>query len=555
MIKKILAIVLALLMVLAVFAGCGKKKTNADDETSDGAKAETTTAAVEDEGDGDDEGGDDDDDEEITVAPGLDTGSQYDDMSMVDLLDENNFIGADIPEDRDYGGYQFQLLADTTNVNKEFLAESDGDVVKDGVVARQEYIEQFVNITINITEAEGGYNNMEGYAAEIQNASGAGNPFDLALAYNLIPPVVAAKGLSKDLASSTNLNLKTTTKEYWGQQIKEEIMIGGRIFWMSDNSSWNNIRNMLCMYVNTALFAKNNDGATKDELYDLVYTNQWTMDALLALIQESYENTNQTEGENAAGVDDFDTFGLQAAESSAWLDNWFYAAGFRYTSLNAKGTYDWTLGNAPEVNFINWWHEKLADGNIDKTDGAQYRMFKDERAMFSLSTVGMTEQKLEFDFTVLPLPFYNKDIKEGYSTPFSNTYSSWLIPKAANTEAFERSATVLELLAAEANRRLAPRYFEVQLKRSVGANDPDMQKMFNIIRNSIVFDLGYLYGSSLTVEDLNSPGSYLEVFINLRRIWAGTGTSNYSNVTTVWQKIGPGATTKLNNLMVDILDY
>ena len=91
---------------------------------------------------------------------------------------------------------------------------------------------------------------MEGYAAEIQNASGAGNPFDLALAYNLIPPVVAAKGLSKDLAASTNLNLKTTTKEYWGQQIKEEIMIGGRIFWMSDNSSWTSVRSMTCIFVN-----------------------------------------------------------------------------------------------------------------------------------------------------------------------------------------------------------------------------------------------------------------------------------------------------------------
>ena len=554
MMKKILALVLALLMVLAVFVGCGKKGTGADDETSNDAPAETTTAA--DDGDNDDDAqGDDDDDEEVSVAPGLDTGSIYDDMSMTDLFDPENFIGSDIPDSRDYGGYQFQLLGDTTNVNLEFLAESDGDIVKDAVVERQEYIEEFLNITINITETEGGYYNMEGYASEIQNASGAGNPFDLALAYNLIPPVVAAKGLSKDLADSDNLNLLETEKPYWGKEIKKEIMIGGRIFWMSDNSSWNNIRNMLCIYVSNDLFSKHNEGKDKSDLYKLVYEKDWTLDNMLLLMAESYENTNTTEGENAAGVDDLDTFGLQAAESNPWLDTWFYAAGFRYTKQNAKGTYDWTLADAPEVSFINWWHEKLGSQDVDKSDGVYARMFMDNRSMFTLSSVGMAENKIEIDFTVLPMPYYKSDIKYDYSTPFSNTYSSWLIPKAATTEAYERSATVLELLAAEGNRRLAPRYFEVKLKRQLGADDLDMQKMFNLIRNSIVFDLGYLYGSSLTVEDLNSPGSYLEVFINLRRIWNGGGTGNYSNITTVWEKIGPGATTKLNNLMVDILDY
>lgn len=34
MFKKFLALVLALLMIAAVFVGCGSKKTNLDDETS-----------------------------------------------------------------------------------------------------------------------------------------------------------------------------------------------------------------------------------------------------------------------------------------------------------------------------------------------------------------------------------------------------------------------------------------------------------------------------------------------------------------------------------------
>ncbi len=180
-------------------------------------------------------------------------------------------------------------------------------------------------------------------------------------------------------------------------------------------------------------------------------------------------------------------------------------------------------------------------------------MFLEGRSMFSLSTVGMTEQNPEIEYTVLPLPLYKSSVKNTYSTPFSNTYSSWLIPKATKSDAFERSAAVLEALAGRANQVIAPRYFELYLKRQVAANDPEMMTMFNVIRNSIVFDLGYLYGSSLTCENLGGGSGYAEVFIFLRRVWSDNKT--YPNITTVWAQIKGTATTKLNNLMVDILDY
>jgi len=572
MIKKTLAIVLALLMVLAVFAGCGKKNTDIAGGTSaDTTESVETTTDTEEEtpgdetttaGDDDDDGttttaGDDEEEEESTTLDDEFTGDEdlpvddtsiFDDMTIEDLLKPENFIGSDIPEDVDFGGYTFNMLVDTTNYNKEFVAESDGDLIKDAVVSRQDYIEEYVGIDFAFTETTGGYNNMEGYANEIEIASGAGTPYDLALAYNLIPPVVAAKGLSKDLAESENLKLLETEKPYWGQTFRDEVQIQSRIFWMSDNSSWNNVRNMLCMYVNLEYFSRVNEGKTKADLYAMVDNKTWTIDNLIALIQNSYNDDTLDQA-----VDDGDSFGLQAAESGAWLDNWIYAAGFRHTEKNAEGLYEWTWGNQEFIDFVKWWQEKLGDKNIDKQDTTQYKMFKESRAMFALSTVGMTEQNLELEYTVLPLPLYNRNIKDGYSTPFSNTYSSYLIPKAAATEAFERSATVLELLAAEGNRRLAPVYFEIYLKRQSAAEDPDMQRMFNIIRNSIVFDLGYLYGSSLTVEKLDGSGAMAEVFINLRWIWSGA--SGYDSIETVWAAISSTATTKLSNLMIDIVDY
>ena len=569
MFKKIIALVLTLLMVLPILAGCSTKTTNLGGDTSEKATEAKTT--IEDDGEEDTEESEsesvteeEEEEEENSRTPisidytantdieFVDT-TIYDDMTLEQLRDPENFEGSDIPEDRDYDGYQFNVLADDFNVDYEFCEQSDGDIIKEAVIDRQNWISEYVGIEFVISPIKAGYWAMDAFCSEIEAASGAGTPYDLGLAYSHIPPVVAAKGLSRDLAESDNLNLLETEKPYWGKQIKQEIMIGGRIFWMSDNSSWNNIRNMLCMYVNVEYFTRINEGATKEDLYKLVENGNWTIANMLTLIQGSYENTN-VEGDGAEGADDLDSYGLQAAESAAWLDNWCYAAGFRYTKLNNRGTYDWTLEDQPLIDFIDYWQKTIEENqNIDKQDEKQYRMFLGGRAMFALSTIGMNEQNPELEYTVLPLPLYDSDIKNSYSTPFSNTYSSWLIPKAAKTEAFERSATVLELLAAEGNRRLSPVYFEVYLKRQVAAGDENMLKMFNIIRNSITFDLGYLYGSSLTCENLGGGSGYAEVFIFIRRIFAGT--SGYESITTVWPQIKGTATTKLNNLMVDILDY
>ena len=571
MLKKILALVLALLMVMAVFVGCSTKKTNVGEtsETKPKATAGTTLEDEEDNEDLDTEADDDDDDDYIDeeeTTKDLDFSFETDTNVIVDgtskddgktvpeLLNPDNFIGVDDKvKELDFEGYSFNILGDTNNYQKEFITESDGDLVKDALIERQTWVEETLGITITITETEGGYYNMEGYAAEIESASGAGTPYDLAISYNLIPPVVAAKGLSKDLAESEYLNLLNTDKKYWGKEIKQEIMIGGRIFWMSDNASYNNIRNMLCLFVNTEFFERVNN-QDRNYLYDMVENGSWTFDNMLVLVQGAYENTN-TEGDGAAGKDDLDTFGLCTAATNPWVDNWLYAAGYRYTKINNRGSYEWTLDDQPMIDFIDWWQATIRDDDdidIDDNVGGQAQL-KEGRAMFYLSYVGAVEGNLELDYTVLPMPLYKSSVKNTYSTPFSNGYSSWLIPKATKTEAFERSSAVLEALAGRANQVIAPRYFELYLKRQVAATDPRMQVMFNIIRNSIVFDLGYLYGSSLTCENLGSGSGYAEVFIFLRRVWSDNKT--YPNITTVWAQIKGTATTKLNNLMVDILDY
>ena len=226
MLKKTLALVLALIMLMATMVGCSTKETDLDGDSKSTKNTTAATSAYADEKDPDPETESESESKseldaavskdtiDLTANPDVvvDDTSPYEELTIEQLLTPELFQGSDIPDDRDYGGYEFKVLADTVCSGHEFIAESDGTLIKDAVINRQEWIEEYVAIDFALTEMYGGYNNMDGFAAEIESASGAGSPYDLVLAYSLIPPVIAAKGLSRDLAESENLNLYNTTR-------------------------------------------------------------------------------------------------------------------------------------------------------------------------------------------------------------------------------------------------------------------------------------------------------------------------------------------------------
>lgn len=543
MFNKTISLIMCILILISILSACTAHFNT--DETL--GEANTTTV----------------DSSEYMQSPHVDTpdtGSSlppeppfYDNYhSPFDPLDPNNFEGADIPEDVDYGGYKFSILADNTLVGKEFIEESNRSIMQDALILRQEYIEDFVGIEFDIIKSNGGDNNSEAFISEISSASASGTPFDLVLAHNLVAPIAAAKGLSRDLGESAQLNIINSLKSYWGNGSNIETMVNGRIFWLSENSSWNNIRNMLCLYVNTDLLYRNTDIKDKYLLYDLVYKFEWDFETLLSLVQEFYENADASDKVPKLQFDDSYTLGLQAGGSGEWIDAWFHAAGFKYTKQTSKGTYEWTLSDQDEINFINWWQKNLNDPNIDTHGSHANNMFTDKRAMFSLSTLALAEHKLDFDFTILPLPLYDEHIKDSYSTTLVNGYSSWLIPKAVSQEAFERSSTVLELIAAEGNRRIVPAHTELYFKIQLDTYDPDIHKMLQAIRNFVVFDIGVLYGSNLSVEYI---GENITITEAIYRIWECDDTGYCSDITTVWSGIKDSASSKLNDIMVDLLDY
>ena len=247
--------------------------------------------------------------------------------------------------------------------------------------------------------------------------------YDLVLAHNLVAPIVATKGLARDLAESDVLNLSHTTQPYWPQDVNSQIQIGGRFFWATDTVSFNNIRNMICTFVNLEYFEKVNygHGFVKQDLYNLVDNGKWTMENMFVLAQDAYEDIKYDD-EASTNNKALDSYGILADGLGVNLDLWLYGAGFSLTSLNETGTYEWTLDEPIIQDFIGWWQSKLNDDDIYKAESAPQNMFTEGRAMFSISTLGMAEKNIELVYTILPMPLYNSAVKNSYSTPLDDGY-------------------------------------------------------------------------------------------------------------------------------------
>ena len=105
----------------------------------------------------------------------------------------------------------------------------------------------------------------------------------------------------------------------------------------------------------------------------------------------------------------------------------------------------------------------------------------------------------------------------------SNTHDVWCVP--SGVEDAEMCAAILECLASEAYRQVAPVYFETALKIKY-ASDSQAGQVYDIIRAGMTFDFGYIYGNNMNPV----PFTSLRKCITDGTSWATTWESMESVV-------------------------
>ena len=239
--------------------------------------------------------------------------------------------------------------------------------------------------------------------------------------------------------------------------------------------------------------------------YDLVTNNQWTIDKLSELIKNTYEDKNGNGKRDAE-----DIYGFVNA-TAAKRDAWYFALGYKYAEVQNNEIVSLLDGEHIQ-NYIdkmlNFYTDDTMLADTTTYGGtAQDIQFRNERAYFYSSGVFMTEEikadESTFEYGVVPMPKLNSE-QDRYYTHLSNTYDTWCVSFNAND--LELSSAVLECMASEAYRQIGPTYFDTYVKLRYASNEK-LGPMYDLVRDSVTFDLIYLYSVAYTTNPKDSVKS------------------------------------------------
>ncbi|MBO5701134.1 MAG: hypothetical protein J6S71_01720 [Clostridia bacterium] len=450
--KKILALILAVFMLLPAAVACS--------ETQDpGTETENNSAS--------------------TTAPVADEGTE-------DLYDEDGFLKSDLPE-LDFGGETVTVLYWSDVEMQEYEAEEINSIlVNDAIYRRNANVEKTLNIEFEWLSTPGNNGKTNEFVTYVGNIySGGDTNLDLISAYSRTTAICAIEGYCADMADLPYLNFDMP---WWPASLLDVVSIGDSVYFASGDASVNVLHLMYAIYFNKDLIEE----YKLENPIELVRNDQWTLDKLIEMTKDSYQDLDANGKED---VNDF--FGLVGA---SWgFDAFYTGSDLRLVEQDADKllviSEDFYGQKAVDLcTKLGQWNQ-TGDCYID--DSYHQDPFVEGRSIFIQDRCHLADKRLvglvDFTYSIVPTPLYNAD-QEDFISVVGNPFSLYALFSAS--EDLDRAAAVLECWASEAYRTTTPAQFEMNMKLRYSESS-DEADMYNIIRNTVCFDLGRLFNNRL----------------------------------------------------------
>ena len=359
----------------------------------------------------------------------------------------------------------------------EYFPELAGEPINDAVQARIIAVEEMYNCVIKATQS----GSMVSDARREILANGT--------TYDVIMPAltevsqIAGEGLLLDLYKIDTLYFEMP---WWSSQSCKNLSIMNKLYYtMSDVSVIDN-DGIGAMIFNKALIISHD----LEMPYQFVYEGAWTFDRLYSLCKGISRDLN---GDGVMDKDDQYGFITDNGNILGML----YAGGNKLVTKDSDDIPSPSINNDRTMNIV----DKVIEIFNDKTTFAQTMLFGDAvacnnafmnnqilirySAMFRFTQI----REMENDFGFLPLPKFD-ETQESHHHPYSYASQGVAIPITAQNP--EENGAVLEALAYYGRTALLPAYYEINLQTKI-TRDEDSPKMLDIIFDTGIVDLGYIY--------------------------------------------------------------
>lgn len=475
--KKIFSILLLMSILLLTLASCGTDNTKTNDTNNNNDVNPVSDSA---------------EDNDITNDSDSEPKSKWEREPI------------NLPQ-RDYEGRAFNVISvEVTNPNKMYdyfsSEEQTGEPINDALYTRRVNIEEKYNIALKYTQI--------------------GNPSDTARkgilagdnAYDLIVDSIGnvrnlgSQKLLADLFTvpyiSDNLD-----KPWWDQAVIRDLSISGKLYFEAGDIVMRDKLRLSCMYFNKDMCKS----LGIDYPYQYVYDGTWTIDKLMELTKGINFDLN---GDGV--MDQNDQWGFMSQyEFSLHL---FQASGEKTITLNSDGIPEVTMNTPRALDVIQkalevciepgaMFHADTITGASDIWIRAS-EYFQEDRFLMRASVfepIARDLRAMPTDFGILPTPKYNEN-QENYYTYAEMSGLVIGIPVDAD---LEFAGLITEAMAYDSSTTVMPAFYDLCLTSKV-LRDDESEGMLDIIFNSKVYDIGYIYAVGTLpgiLSDLAKTGS------------------------------------------------
>ena len=264
--------------------------------------------------------------------------------------------------------------------------------------------------------------------------------------------------------------------------------------------SINGLSNAMCILFNKRIF----DELGYDYPYELVRDGEWTFDEFAYLAKKGGNDLN---GDGVMNPED-DQFGFNTSEWNGPI-NILYTGGQKIYDKNEEGRLEVTLYSNKTVEIFDEFFSLMDNeacflhltNDPKNYDGPN--LFSEGRAMIAGDNLGSAKgfRNMDDDFGIIPYPKFDED--DEYATIVNGHAHLLVVP--ITVEDVERTGSIIEALCAIGSRDVVPAFYDVSLKTKY-ARDEESEAMMDIIKDSVVYDIGYVAGG---VGGLSSVGREL----------------------------------------------
>lgn len=397
-----------------------------------------------------------------------------------------------------YDGSDIMFLTEETSNGYEcyscieIYSESiDGTLINDTVYNRNTVIEEQFNVKI-------AQDRLPGAASAANKEILAGDDkYDVVMPYMNSSVSNASQGLYVDLNTVDNLHLEN---RWWDRKANEYLRVNENLFFTTGDISILDNECTLVMFFNKQMVT---DFGFENQ-YDLVRNGEWTIDKLF---EECFIVTGDINGDGKYSLAD-DRFGFFCAGGAP--EAIFFGTGERITDYNACGNIKIVMYNERSADTVDKVLTYCLDDRTLKN-----AVFKDTCPLFlesRLFCAGWTLtcvsylREAEFDFGILPFPKYDEEQNDYFCLISTGLVPGVSIPVTNKDTA--KAGLILEALAYYSAYTLTPAYYDVTLTNKY-FRDTESGEMLDIIFESRVYDLGYIY-------DIGGLGSLISTLFNIK---------------------------------------